>query len=297
MTNLVITEVSPVVLGRKMTGPAAEVLTVGRWGRFDSSTGKITAGNATTGAEAKDGGIISATSIAGLAVTLFMEGIMDLGTALDGMSFGDYVYLSDTDGRLTNSVADATLVKRIGMVVPGWGQTTADKLLWVFPQQSAGDLGLSATIAEIDRAADVSTRLVSVTTATLAITQALHEGRTLVFNKADGIDATLPAATGTGSKYFVVIGTTITSVGAIVKVADATDIMVGLALMAADGGDTVNGWETGATDDTITFNGSTTGGYIGDTIELQDIAANTWLVRVVGKSTGTEATPFSATVS
>jgi len=115
-------------------------------------------------------------------------------------------------------------------------------------------------------------------------------------NAAAGLTLTLPAAAGLGYTYRIFIGTTVTSNSVVVKVANASDTMSGIAIAGADGGATVNAWETGASDDTITFNGSTTGGIKGDYIELVDCAANLWSVRVFGSSTGTEATPFSATV-
>lgn len=156
--------------------------------------------------------------------------------------------------------------------------------------------GILATTAEINRAADVSTRVVNVTAATLAVTVAAHDSKIVTLNKADGIAVTLPAASGTGAKYQFILGTTITSVGTTIKVANASDVMTGTALLAQDGGDTAVMFETAATSDTITLNGSTTGGIKGDSVELIDIATNLWWVRVVGSATGVEATPFSASV-
>jgi hypothetical protein len=129
--------------------------------------------------------------------------------------------------------------------------------------------------------------------ATLARTDA---DTILSVNAAAGLTLTLPAATGTGDKYFIFVGTTVTSNSVVVKVANSTDIMSGLALAAADAGATVNAWETGASDDTITFNGTTTGGVKGDYIELIDVASGIWVTQVRGSATGTEATCFSATV-
>ena len=156
--------------------------------------------------------------------------------------------------------------------------------------------GITATTAELNRVADVSTRVVNVTTTPLAVTAAAHDSKIVTLNKADGIAVTLPAATGSGAKLQFIIGTTITSVGTTIKVADATDVMAGTALFAADAGDTAVMFETAATSDTITLNGSTTGGILGDSVELIDIAANLWWVRVVGSASGSEATPFSASV-
>lgn len=118
----------------------------------------------------------------------------------------------------------------------------------------------------------------------------------LTVNAAAGLTLTLPAAAGLGDMYRIVVGTTVTSNTVVVKVANSSDVMTGLAVSAADGGSSVNGWETAASSDTITFDGSTTGGTKGDYIQLIDCAANTWSVQVFSASTGTEATPFSATV-
>lgn len=138
--------------------------------------------------------------------------------------------------------------------------------------------------------------IVNVTTATVALTRGAHADRIVTLNRAGGIAAALPAATGSGDTYRLLIGTTFTS-PATIKVANATDVMTGRALMAADGGDTFVGFETAADTDTVTLNGSTTGGFRGDMVELIDMASGFWWVRVVGAATGAEATPFSATVS
>lgn len=118
----------------------------------------------------------------------------------------------------------------------------------------------------------------------------------VIVNAAAGLTLTLPAATGSGAMFRIVLGTTVTSNTVVVKVADATDTMAGQAWVAQDGGDTVVAFEAGATADTITLNGTTTGGFKGDMIELVDIAADQWAVQVRMAATGVEATPFSATV-
>lgn len=157
------------------------------------------------------------------------------------------------------------------------------------------DVQIDATAAEINRAADVSARIVNATAATLAITEAAHDGKVITLNRAGGIAVTLPAATGSGTKLQFIVGTTYTTAGTIKVVGD--DVMTGSALLAQDAADTAVMFETAADSDTITLNGTTTGGIKGDSVELIDIAADLWWVRVVGSATGTEATPFSATVS
>jgi hypothetical protein len=138
---------------------------------------------------------------------------------------------------------------------------------------------------------------VLVTGATLTCTRDTHAGRTVTINAAAGCAVTLPNATGTGSVYRFFIGTTITSNSTTIKVNNATDVMSGRAYVISDGAAAVLGYATGSTDDTITLNGTTLGGYAGDLVEVIDAVAGTYLVQVHTKATGTEATPFSATVS
>ncbi len=137
---------------------------------------------------------------------------------------------------------------------------------------------------------------ISLTAATYTLTAEAHSGTTLVATRAAGITCTLPAALGHGTEFNVFVSTTITSNSLIVKVANSTDVMQGVAYVAQDAGDTVNSFETASTSDTITMNGTTTGGLRGDRIRLKDVAAGVWEVQVYSAATGTEVTPFSATV-
>ena len=140
-----------------------------------------------------------------------------------------------------------------------------------------------------------SDSLVSAPAATLTVTSALHSGRTVLLDRAAGQAVTLPAATGSGNTYKFFVVTTITSNSTTIKVV-GDDVMAGAAIVANDSDASASIFETAATSDTITFNGSTTGGIKGATVELQDVAADLWSVRIVGAATGSEATPFSATV-
>jgi hypothetical protein len=145
--------------------------------------------------------------------------------------------------------------------------------------------------------ANPSSRIVDVATSTLTVTRDEHDSRTITLDRVAGSTITLPQATGSGAKYRFAVKTTVTSNGYIIKVANATDVFTGRALVCQDGGDTVVGFETAASSDTITLNGTTTGGYRGDVVEIEDIASGLFLVKVSASATGTEATPFSATVS
>lgn len=138
--------------------------------------------------------------------------------------------------------------------------------------------------------------LVTLTAATATVTAAAHSGRTVLLNRAAGQALTLPAATGSGNTYKFFVLTTITSNSTTIKVV-GNDVMAGVAIVANDTDASASIFETAADSDTITFNGTTTGGVRGATVELQDVAADLWSVRIVGAATSSEATPFSATVS
>lgn len=150
--------------------------------------------------------------------------------------------------------------------------------------------GLLATTAELNRVADVSTRIVNAG-ASLTLTEAAHDGKTIVMDQASGSTLTLPAATGSGARFRVVVGTTVTSNQHRIDVV-GNDSMVGNAILAQDGGDTVVMFEAAADTDRINMNGTTTGGLAGTVIMLEDIAADKWAVELKGAATGTEATPF-----
>lgn len=137
--------------------------------------------------------------------------------------------------------------------------------------------------------------VLAVTASTLAVTPQMDRV-SINLNRAAGIAVTLPKAVGSGLYLRFFVGATITSNSTTIKVANSTDIMQGNCLQSQDGGATLQMFETAADSDTITMNGSTTSGIVGDFIELVDIASGLWMVRMVSAATGTEATPFSATV-
>ncbi len=138
---------------------------------------------------------------------------------------------------------------------------------------------------------------VAITAAALMLNQNTHADVSVVVNRAAGSVLTLPAAYGSGCKYSILVGTTITSNNLIIQVANGSDVMTGNAINAQDAGDTALAFETAADTDTITMNGTTKGGVKGDRVELEDVGPNLWAVNIFGSATGTEVTPFSAAVS
>lgn len=141
---------------------------------------------------------------------------------------------------------------------------------------------------------DPTNRLVNITTSTITITALLHEGKVLTMNRAAGIVASLPKATGNGHQYTFIVGTTAT--GAHKIAANGTDTLVGgITLWSDNAADAVTHFKAGGTDDYISMNGTTKGGYQGAKVILTDIASGLWHIEAISKATGSEETPFAAT--
>jgi hypothetical protein len=136
--------------------------------------------------------------------------------------------------------------------------------------------------------------IVTVTDATVTITDDAHVGQRIVLNRAAGVTATLPAAIGSGNRYEFIGAVDATGDQIIQVVGD--DTMAGVAYLGNDSAG-ASCFYTAATSDTITLDGSTKGGLKGWRVICDDIAADTWAVMVFSEASGTEATPFSAAVS
>lgn len=156
-----------------------------------------------------------------------------------------------------------------------------------------GDHLLLSTQSEIDAICKVSNRLVNCTASTLTVTAALHAGHIVTLNRAAGIAVTLPAATGTGNKYELLINTLITSNTTTITTG-AGDFLSGLVLAARQSSGLVTAYMlNGSSNHILTFNGSTQGGVVGDKISLVDVATNLWQCQVVMQTVGASASPVT----
>lgn len=118
----------------QMTLPTAETVHPGQVARLDSSTGKLTKGNDSSATEEAIYGIATGgvANVAGQPVTVIRHGVLD-GFDLSGLAYWAPVYLSDTDGALSDAPGDYsdTIIAR---VIPGTSTTLGtayDKLLLV----------------------------------------------------------------------------------------------------------------------------------------------------------------------
>lgn len=135
--------------------------------------------------------------------------------------------------------------------------------------------------------------------ASLTLTQAAHAGKDIILTIAATQTITLPAATGTGDRYRIVVGVTATG-DKVIQVANATDEFAGVVYQVdTDTGDALVAYPAVDADgyDTVTLNGSTTGGLAGDVIEIIDAAAGRFAIVGHTNATGVVATPLSAAVA
>ncbi len=153
----------------------------------------------------------------------------------------------------------------------------------------AGQL-VKSTQVEIDAVCDVSARLVNVTGSTLTMTAAIHGGKITTINAAAGCLVTLPAATGTGNIFTVILGTTIGS-STTTLTCVGSDKLTGTATVSSS--TTSGSFPIPATSTVLTMNGTTKGGVVGSNIQLVDIATNVWAVRASLNGTGVTITPIS----
>ena len=128
-------------------------------------------------------------------------------------------------------------------------------------------------------------------TTTTTLDRDTHLDTVCVLDRAGGFVTTLPAATGSGDVYRFYVKTTATADMTIAAL--TTDILQGgVAVMTAA---TAGSAAATATSDKLVMNGSTTGGLLGSYVEVKDVVSGAWHVSGTLVSSGTAATPFSAT--
>lgn len=134
--------------------------------------------------------------------------------------------------------------------------------------------------------------------ATLAMSRDSHDGKTIKLDTAAGSIVTLPVSAGTGAVYKFLVTVTATSNSHIIKVANATDEMRGFVVQDSDTATAPNIWWAADNDDTITLNRTTSGlAAQGEYFDVVDATAGHFFVRGFSQASGTEVTPFSATVA
>ena len=131
-------------------------------------------------------------------------------------------------------------------------------------------------------------------TAGATLSPGSHANRALVVDNAAGAAIVLPAATGTGHKYRVLIGTALAT-GDVTVTAAGADTYQGYAIVEDSGDssptDAVLFPASGGT--IFTFDQSAGSGAVGDWVELEDFKTGVWSVKGYVSAQGDAATPFS----
>jgi hypothetical protein len=162
--------------------------------------------------------------------------------------------------------------------------------------------GVDLTASITSKASDASRYVAGGSTKTLT---SANNNQTIRLDTVTGTVVTLPAATGSGAKFKFMVTVLATSNSHKIQVGNANDFMVGLINGARiDTANTVLGFAAAnsgtvsTNSDTITLNRTTTGSVtIGEYVEVEDVAANTWEVNGMLSATGALfATPFTAAV-
>lgn len=157
--------------------------------------------------------------------------------------------------------------------------------------------GLTATAAEINRVADVTGRAVAAG-ATLSLTEAAHDNKTILLDTAAGSVVTLPAPV-VGMRVRFLVSVKPTSNFHQIKVAAGTHFMAGsVNMLDLDGAAQGAFAADGTADDNLQMEGTTKGGQVGDWVEIEGITATVWAIRgqLVIPAGSNPADPFSAAV-
>ncbi len=230
-----------------------------------------------------DGNTISAPSSGGITLT---------------PAAGQNVAVSGTNTKLTAGEANFTVCEATTLRADAIQNDTSDGDLAISTQGSG-----AVTVASQLTLTGSFKPAIHTFTATDAITETEHSGRTLLLGEVGGnanVVLTLPDATGSGNIYHFIVGVAMGgSTTYKIQVADADNTMSGQMMYLDEDGTAVTSFPTVAASDTITLNSGTQGGLIGDTLTLIDIATDKYAVfgQMRVSAGANPATPFSAAVS
>jgi hypothetical protein len=176
-----------------------------------------------------------------------------------------------------------------------------DRFVPVATEQLSGTLDIgavTATAAELNRATDISARIVTTTATALSLTITQHADKVVLVNTNSTVANTvsLPVATGSGARFTIINNIAQTQGSVVVAATGTVDTLAGVAYMVnSTVTNNAQSFRTSASSDKITFNRTTTGGVGNDKVVAIDTAANVYTVEVFGVTAGTTATPFSET--
>lgn len=190
------------------------------------------------------------------------------------------------------SITDTSdTTKKVGFTLSG--ATTATQTTLIFSQTADRSItfpNLTGTLALNSGPAPVAVG--SSATASAA-------NGTYLLNTVGGSTLTLPAATGTGSRYRVIVTATTTSAAHKILAASSSDFINGIAWGFT--GSTAKVFASAASTNhsiQMPFAGSQpSGGFIGDWFEFTDVATNLWQCSGYYQAGTTPTTPYASATS
>lgn len=121
-------DVSAAKVIEQMTGPAGAVITAGMLVGLDANGHFIAADDDAVNPVECVGIAIGSATFAGQTITVVSKGWVDVGDVMDGMDYGDDVFVGSGAGVMAD--AQTVAMDAIGKVWPAFGHTgDADKLL------------------------------------------------------------------------------------------------------------------------------------------------------------------------
>lgn len=156
-----------------------------------------------------------------------------------------------------------------------------------------------ATALELNRIADLSTRVVALTPTaaqTITLDDATYSDKIILITTTTvSFNLAIPAFAGTGGRKRVIFGGTLSS--ATVTITATGAHLFGAVQQNTDTANGSSGFTTGQINaggsTIITVDGTTKGGRKGDWIEIEDVAAAHGQIKGCLNASGSEATPFS----
>jgi hypothetical protein len=205
-----------------------------------------------------------------------------------------YNYKSDTDTRAT--VAAAGYFNNTDDNL----NLTVDDIIIVTGDQGGYELiVVSISSGAVTTGESVRSSVPVAGGATITLTKATHDGKTIAFDTAAGTVMTLPAATGTGAKFRCMATVLCTSNSHVLQCVGTDKMQGAVGIVDSDTGDATIQFAAlvGDAFDTVTMNRTTTGlGAPGDYVEVEDIVSGVWAINGTILASGTVATPFSSAV-
>lgn len=136
MAAITISEIRVIEWGNSKSAPTDETLAEGDAVRADVTDGQLTGANGTDSTQNRFLGLVVAID-AGQVATVAGNGcLVTLGTGLSAADYGVYVYLSDTDKKLTLTSGESTTTKIVGQVEAVRNQGTVYKAMRVLGASS-----------------------------------------------------------------------------------------------------------------------------------------------------------------